>query len=258
MKGIFQFGFILSLCISFAMPIYSQNKMNKREAVSDVKEIFETANALMAEKNYAEALNFYKKGLKLIPEAHGLLYNGGLAAFQCEEYEQALKFWKKLKNLNPDDWQVRAKLIQTYQALGKFVNRDEEREELFDLKKSRRVVGLNNAEFYIREQTELVGRRVMVSEYFELRGEEAVRYIFSVLDEKEQPVYKISLGSYAATDRLWQELDGADQRAFHLDGYFKDGSHETYQVYREEPTYDEVRKAVKKILEKKAKTKRLP
>lgn len=43
------------------------------------------------------------------------------------------------------------------------------------------------------------------------------------------------------------------ERLFHLDGYFKNGGHATYGMYFPEPTYDETRAFVVKILEGKDK-----
>jgi hypothetical protein len=58
-----------------------------------------------------------------------------LAAFQCKQYNRSPKSLGRLKAVDPEDWQVRAKLIQTYQALGKLSERDAERGALFELRK---------------------------------------------------------------------------------------------------------------------------
>jgi hypothetical protein len=41
----------------------------------------------------------------------------GWRRFKCQQYNQALSLWGRLKAVDPEDWQVRAKLIQTYQSL---------------------------------------------------------------------------------------------------------------------------------------------
>ena len=98
----------------------------------------------------------------------------------------------------------------------------------------------------------------MVSENFELKGEVPTRYVFSVLNEEEQPVYRILLRCDVAMDELDEDLDESEKPLFHLDGYFKDDRHEAYQVYGEEPIYDEVRQTVEKLIEKQVKVGRLP
>jgi len=41
---------------------------------------------------------------------------------------------------------------------------------------------------------------------------------------------------------------GKDERAYHLDGYGKDGSHKTYGIFKKNPGYDETKRMVLKIL----------
>jgi hypothetical protein len=108
---------------------------------------------------------------------------------------------------------------------------------------------------YCREQFEAGGEKVMVFEEFELKGDRALRYVFSVLDESEaKEKYRISLGSYDSTNAYWHESTKPkpkkEDRLFHLDGYYSWG-HATFGMYFPEPTYDQVRITVIEILEKK-------
>ena len=217
--------------------------------------LFDAGNDLMERQKFAEALAKYKEALGVIPDSIGPLYNGGLAAFQLKDYEQALAMWKRVKELDADDWQTRTKIIQTYQSLGRLADRDRERAELYALRAKGSIEGLKNAEFYTREQTEMAGRRVMVFEHFELKGPRALRYAFYVLDAQGEAEFRISLGSYETTNAIWREVEKRkpEERLFHLDGYFKNGSHATYGMYVKEPTYDETREIVRKILEKEQK-----
>lgn len=96
----------------------------------------------MGEKKYCEALTRYTEGLQSLPTDTSLLYNGGLATFQCKRYNEALSLWGRLKAVDPEDWQVRAKLIRTYQSLGKLSERDAERGALFELRKHDATGGL--------------------------------------------------------------------------------------------------------------------
>jgi hypothetical protein len=98
----------------------------------------------------------------------------------------------------------------------------------------------------------------MAFEHFELKGERALRYVFSILDATGQAEdWRISLGSYNFTNNVWRETTKPTpkegERLFHLDGYFKGGSHATFGMFAPEPTYDEVRARVIKILEEKSK-----
>lgn len=218
-------------------------------------EAFRAGNALMSEKKYCEALTHYKEGLTSSPDDTSLLYNGGLAAFQCKQYPAAVDLWGHLKGLDPSDWQTRAKLIQAYQAVGKLPEREEERNALFDLRKRDSSGDLAKQVEYCRDQFEAAGEKVMAFEYFELKGKRAVRYVFSIIDEsKQEEKYRLSLGSYDLTNAIWHETTKPrpkdTDRLFHLDGYY-DWGHATYGMYFPEPSYDEVRTAVIEILEKK-------
>lgn len=108
--------------------------------------------------------------------------------------------------------------------------------------------------FFCREQFKVGQRKVMVLEFFELSGARAVRYRFYVLKEGESPGYLISLGSYASTNAIMQELGDVAQgeRGFHLDGYYDGGvRHATFGFYNSEPSYAKVRESVVGIVEGK-------
>src|SRR4051812_37087204 len=62
---------------------------------------FTAGNAAMARKEYQEALVQYQLGLAIEPEAHGLLYNGGTAAYLAGDGPLAARLWSKLKPLEP-------------------------------------------------------------------------------------------------------------------------------------------------------------
>ncbi|HLM02956.1 MAG TPA: hypothetical protein VK400_18030 [Pyrinomonadaceae bacterium] len=245
---------IICLCAPLAAAQNPKNYTDEEAARSG--KLFEEGNDLMEQKKPAEALAKFKQSLAVVPDALGALYNGGLAAFQTKDFEQAISMWKRLKELDAQDWQVRAKLVQAYQALGKMSERDAERRELFDLRKNGKIEELKKAEFYVREQSEFAGQKVMVFEHFELKGDRALRYVFYILDENEKIQFRISLGSYAFTNAIWRETtkpkpkDG--ERLFHLDGYYSWG-HATFGMYPKEPTYDETREIVRQILAKEKK-----
>lgn len=220
-----------------------------------VNKAFETANAFMEEGKYGEALKYYQDGLAILPGDPAMLYNGGMAAFNINNFETALDLWKKLKTVGPNDGQARSKLVQVYQALNKFPERDKERDELFDLWKSKKSKEFSERDFYCREQFETSGYKLVVFEHFELKGPRALRYVFMISKPGTED-FKISLGSYDLTSNIWRETTKPTpkegERLFHLDGYFMNG-HATYGMYHPAPTYDETRAIVVKILEGKAK-----
>lgn len=226
--------------------------------LAKVEQAFENGNKLMEQRKHAEALTQYKQGLALVPRNAALLFNGGMAAFGSNDFNTALDLWKQMKAVEPSDWQVRTKLIQTYQALGKTAERDAERTELFAMWKKGEPKELKDRTHYCREQFEVNGKKVLAFEHFELTGNRALRYVFTILDATEEAEdWRISLGSYDITNNIWRETRNPKpkegERLFHLDGYYKNGGHATFGMYFPEPTYDETRAFVVKILEGKDK-----
>jgi tetratricopeptide (TPR) repeat protein len=245
----------LAIAAALAAPITSGAQVkpqNPPSAEAVAEKAFSDGNELMEQRKYKEALARYQEGLAKTPDSTGLLFNGGIAAFMSKDFATAEKLWKSLAELDPEDWQPRAKLVQAYQALGDLKARDEQRHMLLDLRKSGKSEDLNKLDFYCREQFEAAGKKVLAFEHFELKGERALRYVFSILDESGEGVaFRISLGSYETTNRISVELGSVKkgERMFHLDGYYKWG-HATYGFFTPEPSYDEVRKRVIGILEK--------
>jgi len=230
----------------------SSQQMSEDSPAHRFDKAFNAANELMKQHKPAEALIRYEEALAIVPDDTSTLFNAGLAAFLSNNFSRAADWWKRLKALDPDDWRARSKLIQAYQALGKTAERDTERSELIQLWKSGKNKDLSQQAEYCREQFEINGTKIMVFEHFELKGDRAVRYAFSVLgpDGKEDHWY--SLGSYELTNQVWHETTKPtpkkEQRLFHLDGYFK-GAHATYGMMVGEPSYDETRAMVVKIIE---------
>lgn len=241
---------VLAVFITSSAQVKSQDPLSAEEVA---EKAFNDGNDLMRQRKYKEALARYQEGLAKTPDSTGLLFNGGLAAFMSKDFATAEKLWKSLTGLDPDDWRPRAKLVQAYQALGDLKARDLQRAKLLELRKSGKSEELNKQDFYCREQFEAAGKKVMVFEHFELKGERALRYVFTVLDESgEGQAFRISLGSYETTNRISVELGSVKkgERMFHLDGYYKWG-HATYGFFTPEPGYDEIRKRVIGILEEK-------
>ncbi|MBI3832239.1 MAG: hypothetical protein HY291_22140 [Planctomycetes bacterium] len=210
---------------------------------------------LMEAGKPAEALAKYKLAFEKDPKHQETLYNGGLAAFLSGDFKTAAEWWKRLKEKAPDDWRLRAKLIQAYQALNDAKARDAERAELFALRAKSKDEDFLHWPSYCRDQLSANGKKVMAFEYFKLEGDRAMRYRFSVLNaEGNKEEYFISLGSYELTNAVARETGSLKEgeRLFHLDGYYQgEREHRTFGMFKKEPTYDETRALVIQVLEEK-------
>ena len=268
MKTIMRGLMMLAIAAAASVGVLAQSP-HKSQADKEAQggKAFDKGNAMMEQRKWEEALVHYKQALALLPDDPSILFNTGLAAFRGKDLTLAANVWNKLKTVAPDDWHARAKLVQVYQALGKTAERDKERTELFQMWKSARATKkagdiegdpqtreLKDQFQYCRDQFEVKGLQVMAFEHFELKGEHALRYVFSILNKTEDDEeFRISLGSYEITNAIWRESKNPkpkdDERLFHLDGYFKN-AHATYGMYAPEPSYDFVRGKVIEILEK--------
>ncbi len=181
------------------------------------------------------------------------LYNLGLLYYLNEQFSEAIEPWEKLKSLEPDDWQLRTKLIQAYSASGKLEERENEIRELHTLRGSEKIPELSEATFFIRDQFHVENVKVFAIDYYDMdagwrMGPLVWRFLLS--KDGETLDWFISVGSYDVTTELMRAAGeiGKDERAYHLDGYWDSGRHQTYGIFKKKPDYDWVRKRVIEII----------
>jgi hypothetical protein len=205
---------------------------------------------LMREGRHAELFEALREVLEPRPNDPGLLYNVGLSGYLSGQLAEAVSYWRRLKGLVPQDLQLRAKLVQVYEALGDVGARDAEREELLALYNERKADPQTPAN-YCRDQFTVGDRAVQAFENLEFGGDMAVRYTFYIFHPgEERPSYSISLGSYATTNQYMCERGQLQpgERLFHLDEYRPGGAHRSLGFYKGEPPYDVVKRAVQDVL----------
>lgn len=204
---------------------------------------------LIREGRHAELFQAFREMLEATPDDPGLLYNASLSAYRSGQFLEAADYLNRLKGLAPQDFRVRAKLVQVYEALQNLPEREKERDELLALY-TKLKADPNMPPNYCRDQFTVGDRAVQAFENFEFGGDMAVRYIFYVFRAGgERPEYSISLGSYATTNQYMRERGSLQpgERLFHLDEY-RPGGHRSLQFYKNEPPYDVVKSAVQEIL----------
>jgi tetratricopeptide (TPR) repeat protein len=176
------------------------------------------------------------------PAIPNVQWNLGLWYAQLQKPAKALTAWQAYRRLEPDDWRVRAKLIQTYQALGDTAQRDRERAALLELRRSGTDAELARQAEYCREQFRVGTQHVMAFETFKPEGERRVYYTFYLPGPDGRPRGRYSLGSYDQTTQIARGVGeiGKDERLYHLDWY-AERAHATYEFYRALPGYEKVR-----------------
>lgn len=191
-----------------------------------------------------------RETLKKNPEDRAALYNLGLMDYLDGRFFEALKSWEKLKPLEPEDWKLRAKLVQAYWAAGKPAAADREIEELRKCRSSGKYKDLSEQKFFIRDQFSAGGVNVSVLEYYDLAGERPLVWKFFLQKEGETLDHFYSLGSYETTTEAMRAMKriAPKDRGYHLDGYSEGGSHETFGIYTKKPEYGKIREMVVSIL----------
>ena len=209
---------------------------------ADPKEAYLQGVALAEEHNYEEAISHFKVALEAYPNNPDVLWNIGIAASQVSKPEDALQYWLRYRSAAPGDIQGIAKLIQTYQALGKKDARDRERANIIKFRSAAKDEKTRQLGRYCIEQLTDNGKTVFAFE--PLESEWAIFYEFVVTDMHGRAYYRVSLGSYDATNAIAREsgeiTDG--ERVYHVDRYFGD-AHETYAFFKAKhaPSYDQIR-----------------
>ena len=185
------------------------------------------------------------------PKDAWALYNLGLMNYLSGDFEAAVKNWKALKEIDPVDWRAREKLVQGYWAAGDGKSASKETDELRKARESGKYRELNEKAFFICDQFQVGKVRAFVLQYYELTGERPLAWKFILKSGDETLDHHYSVGSYLGTTDF-ARAEGSirpDERWFHLDGYGGDGSHATYNFYRNRPDYETVRQEVQKIIE---------
>lgn len=243
-------SYLLSMSILVTNTIFSGASI---AAEKTPKEIFSDATLLMQSHKFAEAIPLLEE-LKVVYPTETVFWNLGISASEIAENSKALQAWLAYRNIAPDKWQGRAKLIQTYQALQDYSSRDRERNDLIALWKSGTDKELSSQTVFCREQFFYEGRKIIVLEYFNPTGSNKIIYSFIALNNSGQQEFKISLGNYDTINQIALELGERpkDVRLYHLDLY-RQNLHETYKFFNGQPSYNEIRELVLDVLKGKQK-----
>lgn len=253
MKSLVVLGLVLMLVV-LPVPVSSQQAAEEpsAEVIEAAELMFDEAAKLADAGKYKEAYEKLRGGVELVPEWATAQFNAGLFAFLSDQFDKAAEHFEKAKELDPDDWSARAKLIQTYQALGKTEERDAERKELFKEFEGTKDQEYRERNFYVRDQFMHDGRRVFVLEYFVQKPPVRMTYKAIVTPAKEaEEDFAITMESPDFTTQFSRERGyiTEEQRVYSLDGYNVGGVyHKTYALLHKELTYDEFRAKLMDIL----------
>lgn len=208
----------------------------------------------MGKEEFKRAIPYLIRVQEEAPDNPSVLWNLGLSFAATGQHREAINTWKNYRRVDPDYWQARSKLVQSYQAIGDLKARDEEIKALYQYRDTASDPKIKTEERFCREQTVIAKRSVFVFEYFAPAGDRMQYWRFCILNKKGEVDYYLSLGSYETTTSIARELGeiAKDARLYHLDEY-TGNAHWTYAFFKTKPSYEEVRAAVVDVLEGKLK-----
>ncbi len=203
------------------------------------------AYLLNDQKKYDQAGSLVEKLIAIDPGPKNRLVAGEVYKEQGKldrAYQESLTAHK----LDPKNARALGNLVLLAQMSGKLDERDRHRAALMKLHRQ----GTTKAPAFIRDEFRAGKCKVRVLEFYELKGNTPIKYLFEVSDEKGLPDYRISLGSYAMTNAVAREtgMIKEGERMYHLD-FYRERQHRTYGMFPKSPTYDDVKKRVITIIE---------
>lgn len=210
---------------------------------------YKAGSLLSAQGDKSEALKHYKRAAELRPNWSDAQLNTGICLQNMWKFEEAMPYVERALKLEPDAYDIHHTRVQVASGLGDAKRVDE---AIASLRKVRDAMPKEKQpSLFVRERFEVGEYRVIVANYYDMKGERAVRYSFNVRKPKEdQNQFRISLGSYDMTNEVAKSLGQMKpgERRYHLDGYFPKGEHRTYGFYNGEPAYPDVKKTVIEII----------
>lgn len=221
----------------------------------DVRAEFDRAVKYLNASDYENALPILEALFKEVPNDPSVVWNLGTTAIYLEKYELSKTVWKQMESLEPNNWEILAKLIQTYQGLNDKEKRDSIRARLLKQFAETSNTDLKNREKYCIEQFPFQGGRVYFFEFFDPFSVDLVKFYEAVVvDPDNKRRHWVSVGSYEMTNSISLETGGhqTDERMYHFDAYYPTGSHRTlgFFVSKMPPTYDDFRPKAIQFLEK--------
>lgn len=169
-----------------------------------------------------------------------ILYNIGLQEFLSHRYEKAEGPLIELIQVNPSDYQARAKLIQVYYGLKQYEKAEPLRAQLYEAQAKGLLKETANDRFCF-DQFEWNGKLVQVFERFEDNKTELYyKHLFYVLDEENNILKRIQTENSPIAIEL-----GSGRYAI---GQDKDNGHSTYGFVEDNFDYEKLKKYVIQIL----------
>jgi hypothetical protein len=183
---------------------------------------------------------------KLASVDKAALKDAASEAYRQKDFKKSAKLWKQLRDVDANDWLVRAELICAYEAAGEFALRDQEIVDLRELRKAGKIPDLNEATRFHRDTFEIGDVTAFVFEFFEMTGDQPLIWKFRFRKNREDVPFIVVLESDEADTASARQLGviGKDDRIYSVDRYNDDGSEAFYGMFHKKPDYADIKKRV--------------
>ena len=210
------------------------------------KDLYNMGMDLLEKGDAKESIRYLQAAYELKKDSFGANLGLADAYLKTGQPKKALPHFEYYASEYKEFYAL-ARLVQTYQSLSMYEERDARIEELHKLWNS--TTGEKPAGF-IRDVFIDKDMKLLAFQEYSPKSPNIIFYRFTYSDNASSSNF-ISLGSYDSTTEITRELENKPEgwRLYHLDGYCE-SMHSTYGFYDEKPTYDQVRKAVLDIYAK--------
>lgn len=188
------------------------------------------------------------------PKANKLV---GIVLLDQQKASEALPYFQKALQLAPGDPTLHELLLQVYAQTGDKASRDQQRAILRGYHTDGKHPNLAQVPSFLIETIPVEGKVIQATEFYQPFGQFNFYYRFNIFDSAGNIQSFIALESDDADQAQFAQQHpkeaAAGQRRFSLDGYSKsaDGkvNQALYTFFSSQPSYDDVRALVVKLVE---------
>jgi TonB family protein len=213
---------------------------------------FASAMQALQAKFYQAADMQFKAVLATDPNYPAANWFAAHAKFGLDLYSDAIVLLKKYQELQPDDWRPSEPLVYAYARTDQKTERDANRQQLRDLRRSGKYPELNSLQCYPLDTFQAGGHTIDVTEFFELTGRFGYKYYFDVLNAEGKIDYRIALESDVGDQPLFAKEHpteaAAGARRFSLDTYGPGNTQGLIRFFDAEPNYEAVKAMVQTMV----------
>ena len=249
----YSFRYWNDLSLAYAINLEWSNAIKSMNSALKIDSSSPQAHYMLATyymelKDNKQAIISFRKAQHIDPNFKNLNYNIGQLYQTDLQHDSALKYFKIAASSDSNDWRAKIKVIQELNAINDSIEAQTNVKDLYRMRSSKRILGLDSTSLFVREQFILGDLKIYGIEYFELTGNEKLKFAFNATDKNgNRKSCRIALSVNSGTDEISKELGtiGKNDTLYALDAYTL-GKQELLGFFKNEPDYNVISKIVRK------------